>query len=238
MTLYKLTDQQMMTRGNTLWGEGVTHIAKFDGDGPLCSEAWIHAYEHPLIAVLRNPKDAKINNPLLWIAEGEIGKKENQLKCGCKSLTTIKQIPLPKISLEQKVRFAIGCAWPPYINNKWRAWAENWLDNKDRTYKSAADAAHAATYTATYAAAAADAAAYAAAAADAAAYAVAATYAAAYAADAAHAADAAVAAADAAAYAADAAAAAYAADAAHVDFIAIAEWAITDNSISHLYPEK
>lgn len=35
---------------------------------------------------------------------------DGQLKCGCKTLTTVREIPLPAITTEMRVRFAILCA--------------------------------------------------------------------------------------------------------------------------------
>ena len=52
ITLYKLTDGDGQTRGGTQWGPGVSHSGT--GKGELCGPGWIHAYEHPLIAVLLN----------------------------------------------------------------------------------------------------------------------------------------------------------------------------------------
>ena len=232
MKLYKLTDEHGQTKNNTQWGENITHTAKGNGQQGLCSDGWIHAYEHPLLAVLLNPIHGAFIEPRLWEAEGEIGESDHQLKCGCRSLTTIKEIPLPVITAEQKVKFAILCALAVYKDKGFKAWADSWISGEDRSYKSAA-AAHAnaaasnaaASNAAAYANASYAAYAYADAAVNAAYAAVNAAYAAA---DAAYAADAN---ADAAAYAAaDAAYAAYAnadaavnaAHAAAIDLIAIA----------------
>ena len=241
VTLYKLTDAQGQTHGDgtnhTQWGAGVTHEAAGSTDGPLCSSSWIHAYEHPLVAVLLNPIHADLKNPQLWKCSGEIGKRDGPLKCGCRALTTVELLPLPEITTEQRVRFAIGCAWPQG-SAAWKQWAADWLRGKDRTAAAearaaAAEAAEAAAEAAAWAAE--EAAAWAAE--EAAAWAA---RAAAEAAEAAEAAAAAWAAAEAAAEAAEAAeAAAWAAEAA-ADFnlIAIAEWAISDQPIEALYPAE
>ena len=67
MKLYKLTDGDGQTMSGTQWGPGVSHSGT--GEGELCGPGWIHAYEHPLIAVLLNPIHANIQNPRLWEAE-------------------------------------------------------------------------------------------------------------------------------------------------------------------------
>ena len=174
--LYKLTDRDGQTRNGTQWGHGVSHSGT--GEGELCGPGWIHAYEHPLIAVLVNPIHANIQNPRLWEAEGEVGLRDGQIKCGCKTLTTIREIPLPSITTEMRVRFAILCAREALTAadaacKAWNAWADKWLSGEDRSAAAAAKAAAAAAkavYDATGAARAAyDAAAWAAEAAEAAA---------------------------------------------------------------------
>jgi hypothetical protein len=138
--LYKLTDKNGQTWGGTQWGPGVSHSGT--GTGELCGPGWIHAYEHPLIAVLLNPIHANFPNPRLWEAEGEIAIRDGQIKCGCATLTTIREIPLPKITTEMRVRFAVLCAKEVCACRTWNAWADKWLSGEDRS--EAADAAAAA----------------------------------------------------------------------------------------------
>jgi hypothetical protein len=145
ITLYKLTDGDGQTRGGTQWGPGVSHSGT--GKGELCGPGWIHAYEHPLVAVLMNPIHAKFKNPRLWEAEGEVGLRDGQLKCGCKTLTTIREIPLPSITTEMRVRFAILCAKEVCADLPWNAWADRWLSGRNRS-KAAAGAAAEAAWTA------------------------------------------------------------------------------------------
>ena len=153
--LYKLTDSCGKTRNDTQWGPGVSHSGT--GEGELCGPGWIHAYEHPLIAVLMNPIHARFRTPRLWEAEGEVGLRNGQLKCGCKTLTTIREIPLPEITAEMRVRFAILCAKEVCADLPWNAWADKWLSGEDRSEAAAgavASAASAARAAAAWAAAA------------------------------------------------------------------------------------
>ena len=163
-TLYKLTDQAHRTRAGhdneTLWGVGVEHSAKGDAEQDLCSDGWLHAYTDPLLAVFLNPIHADINNPVLWEAEGEVGKSDG-CKVGCRTLRTVRIIPLPKVTTEQRVKFAILCAKQVCKDEKWNAWADAWLSGEDRSSKAAeaaeaagaaADAAYAAAYAAARAA--------------------------------------------------------------------------------------
>ena len=147
--LYKLTDGDGKTLNGTQWGPGVSHSGT--GEGGLCGPGWIHAYEHPLIAVLLNPTHANFQNPRLWEAEGEVGLRDGQLKCGCKTLTTVREIPLPSITTEMRVRFAILCAREAATADaawkEWEAWADRWLSGGDRSGASADAAATAARAT-------------------------------------------------------------------------------------------
>ena len=223
--LYKLTDENGMTRDETQWGPGATHSGT--GAGGVCGPGYIHAYEHPLLAVLLNPIHANFRNPRLWEAEGEIALRDGHLKCGCVSLTTLREIPVPKITAEQCVRFAILCAKQVFRDTAYTAWADKWLSGEDRSAWAATATAWAATAAARAATAAARAAAWAWAAwAWAARAARAAEAAAAWAATAWAAAEAAEAAEARAAATAAARAAAEAARAADIDLIAIAEEAI------------
>jgi hypothetical protein len=133
--LYKLTDGDGQTWNGTQWGPGVSHSGT--GKGELCGPGWIHAYEHPLIAVLMNPIHANFQNPRLWEAEGEVALRDGQLKCGCATLTTVREIPLPSITTEMRVRFAILCAKEVCACLSWNAWADKWLSGEDRTQAAA-----------------------------------------------------------------------------------------------------
>ncbi len=166
MKLYKLTNEFDKTTNNTSWGVNVTHKAPCRGK-TLCTDQVIHAYKDPRLAVIFNPIHADFRNPHLWEAKGRV-VADDSMKVGCKSLTTTKQIPLPEITITQKLAFGILCSLEVYKEDKFVAWAKAWLDGENRNpdvarAAYAADAAYTdAAYTAARAAA--DAAAYAAAA--------------------------------------------------------------------------
>jgi len=201
--LYKLTDENMKTRGGFQYVLGVQAEAKGKGR-ELCSGALLHAYEHPLLAVLHNPIHADFRKPRLFKAETKCKLvKDGAMKCGVKKLMLIEEMPLPAITTEQRIRYAIGCALTVYADPGFGKWAQNWLNKTDRSRSAwvawAAWAAEAAARSAQAAAAAARAAAEAAA----------------------------RAAAEAAEAAAAAAQAAEAAEAA-ADLVKIAKWAVSD----------
>ena len=147
--LYKLTDYLGRTRAgedNELtWAVGVEH--KTAGTGArLCTADVIHAYEHPLIAVLMNPVHADFDpaRMRLFVAEGEIVAREVQLKCGVHALKIVEEIPVPVLTTEQRVKFAILCAKLVCKDAAWNAWADKWLSSEDRSAWAAEEAARAA----------------------------------------------------------------------------------------------
>ena len=137
--LYKLTSFKSMTHGGTQWGEGIVH--QTSGKGELCGPGWLHAYEHPLLAALFNPIHANFEAPQLWLAEGEIRKRDGELKCGTTKLKTIRCIKLPELSVEFRVRFAIKIALHVYKAPAFVKWAADWLSGKNRSARAAAEAA-------------------------------------------------------------------------------------------------
>ncbi len=144
--LYKLTDAQGRTRAgedNELtWAVGVTH--KTAGTGTrLCSSDVIHAYEHPLLAVLLNPIHADFTSTTmrLFVAEGEVVARDGQLKCGVHALKVVEEIPVPTLTVEQRVKFAILCAKIVCKDVSWNTWADKWLSGENRSEARAAWAA-------------------------------------------------------------------------------------------------
>lgn len=131
MKLYKLTNSNARTYNDTQWGAGVTH--KASGEGQLCGPGWLHAYTDPLLAVLLNPIHANFEEPRMWESEGQVGITNHGLKVGCTTLTTVREIPLPNITVEEKVRFGILCALKVYKDESFVTWAKNWLIRANRT---------------------------------------------------------------------------------------------------------
>ena len=105
---YKLTDEKDQTYNQCQWGEGVEHTAP--GEGKLCTEGWIHCYDHLLLAVFLNPIHGGYNliTAHLWECEvsGKI-KEDRGLKFGVEKLKTLKRISLPIVTQEQRIRLRI-----------------------------------------------------------------------------------------------------------------------------------
>ena len=134
MKLYKLTDENNQTYNQTQWGENITHTAS--GKGEMCGPGWLHAYRDPLLAILMNSTHANFANPRLWEAEGEV-EKDDGLKVGCRQLTTTRRLYLPTITNVQLIKFTILCTQEIYPDIIWNKWADNWLNDSDRSADAA-----------------------------------------------------------------------------------------------------
>ena len=164
MKYYKLTDQNGFTRNDTQWGEGITHTATREGK-TLCTNEVIHVYKSALLSVLLNPIHADFTRPRLWECECSRPVANDGTKLGVKKCTTLREIPLPQVTTEQRVKFAILCALEVYHASEFALWADGWITGRDRSAAAvyaANAAADAAAHAADAAAHAANAAAYAA----------------------------------------------------------------------------
>jgi len=136
MRAYKITDTNDCTYKGFKWHEGKVH--KTDGKGVLCSSGWIHFYRDKRLAVILNPIHGSYNPFHLWLGEaGGTIKGDAGLKWGCTEFKMIKRVSIPKITLTQKVAFAILCSLKVYTDPEYKKWAEGWLQNKDRTAQAA-----------------------------------------------------------------------------------------------------
>ncbi|KKL16290.1 hypothetical protein LCGC14_2497050 [marine sediment metagenome] len=148
MQLYKITDENGRTRAGfdneTQWGENITRKAEGKGQ-ELCTDKVIHAYTDPYLAVFFNPIGGDYNTKTmqLWEAKGRVVVKASD-KVGCKQLTTIKKIPIPILTIEQRAEIAIRCAVLVYKETSFLKWANEWLDGTDRSGAAAGAAAGAA----------------------------------------------------------------------------------------------
>ncbi len=134
--LYKLTDAHGCTRFRVdvlQWGEGVTNTCARPNDPPsLCSGTVIHAYESALVAMLMDPTNGQyLPNGRLWEAEGVVAVRD-LVKCGVRELTTTREIPLPVITMAQRVEVAMRCSLITDHDPTWVAWANGWLNGNIR----------------------------------------------------------------------------------------------------------
>ena len=159
MKKYKLPDQEMMTYDNCKWEIGQPKTTT--GKGNLCSPGFLHYYHSPLLAILLNIKHSNFSNPRLFEVKA-LGNHLNDkgLKGGCTKMTIIKELPIPQITINQRIAFGILCSLQVYSEKSYIEWAYNWLNNIDRSNKiihfstiTNIAAAYAASYTADAAAA-------------------------------------------------------------------------------------
>ena len=153
MKVYKLTDKKGKTKNGTSWGENVTH--EVTGALELCKNG-IHAYSDPLLAALHSSIHGQfdLSSAILW--KGKASNEhldDNGMKSCHRWLKTVKKVPIPEISLTQKIAYGILCAKEVCDDKNWNKWALLWLSGEDRSYAAADAAAYAAAHAAAYAAA-------------------------------------------------------------------------------------
>ena len=139
---YKLTDQNLKTYNGFQWVMGEWQKAIGDISQGLCSNAWLHCYDSPLLAILHNPIYGNIKNPRLFEVEVDGKMKDGKgIKRGFRRMRLLKEIPLPTITTTQRRAYGILCAREVYKKKMWNEWADNWLNGKNRYDNAAAYAA-------------------------------------------------------------------------------------------------
>ncbi len=103
-TVYKLVREDLTTYNNFQWTIGVPSPS-LPGGG-ICSENVYHAYSHPLLAALFAPIHVDDTYSRLFEAEGVVCVLD-ATKVGCTTITLLTEVPLPPITLEQRIKIAI-----------------------------------------------------------------------------------------------------------------------------------
>ena len=168
MLAYKLITQDRKTRAGrsneTTWPIGEWREATGNLLQGLCSDAYMHCYSDPYLALFLNPIHAGLTDPIVCEVEvdGEC-THDGQIKSGYRGMRVVRDLDIPAPTMEQYVEFAIRCAMSlPGSAPEFVQWATDWLTGKDRSAAAAADAAadaayvaatNAATHAATHAAA-------------------------------------------------------------------------------------
>lgn len=149
MIVYKLTDQKMRTYRGFQWS--LHKIAKTSGHGPLCSPAWLHAYEDPLLAVFHNPRDANIYNPRMFKAETHDGiiLRDGHMKLGTTKLELLEEMQIPQVDMINRQAYCILCALERLklftnlsrdcVEKDFVKWAKAWISGKNRSSAAAND---------------------------------------------------------------------------------------------------
>lgn len=142
----KLTDKDGRTYGGMLWGEGVHHAATGTPNA-IGTDGYIHYYDNPLIAVFINPIHGDFDpaTMLLWEFVPDEGTAEKRGECGSqrgvRAGTTTHLMPVPQITIAQRVRATILIARKVFGGKSlaWDNWAEGWLARRDRSATLAAE---------------------------------------------------------------------------------------------------
>ena len=133
MTYYKLTDQNMQAYNSCQWEIGVWKEATGNPLQDLCSDAWLHCYDSPLVAILHNPVHVDIGNPRLFEVEvaGET-KNDNGMKRGFRRMRLVKELSTPVITTIQRAAYGILCAKQVCTDPGFAIWADRWLSGENR----------------------------------------------------------------------------------------------------------
>jgi len=145
-SVYKLTRPDCTTYGGFKYKVG--QLYTFSSTGDLCGPGYSHAYLSIATAVLHNPIHIAYDPAILWRAEGVIAAHEGAMKIGCSTIRLIEPCPMPQVTVEQRVAYAIRLAWP-FGTPAWRTWALDWLNGTNRTLAAAKAAETAAQATKT-----------------------------------------------------------------------------------------
>jgi len=140
MIAYKLTTQKMTTHGGFKFRMNRWRVAKGKGN-KLCTDGVLHQYRHPVLAVIFNLIHARFINPKLWEIEHSGEVAFDGLKAGTKKQRLVREMPLPAITTEQRVEFAIRVTMRVYKDDAFTTWATGWLDGSDRSERAEAWAA-------------------------------------------------------------------------------------------------
>lgn len=134
--LCKLTKPDRTTFRGFLWTPG--KWVETSGHGPLCTDGWIHIYEHPTLAVVFNPIHANFHEPIAWRIEiGGSRLNDHGIKTGVSRCRLIEEIDLPKISLMARVRWVIELSLLLPQNPTYTTWAQRWIKGEDRSFVAA-----------------------------------------------------------------------------------------------------
>lgn len=133
---WKILNPDLTTHMGCQWVPG--EWKKVEGTGPLCSKGWLHGYRDARLAVLHNPIHANYDPYVLWIAEVK-GKvlHEDYMKSGWSEMRLIEPLAVPAVTTEQRIRYAIKCAWCVNNNPVWRKWAVDWIREENRSRQRA-----------------------------------------------------------------------------------------------------
>ena len=131
-TMYKLTSEDMKTFAGTEWTVG--EWKETSGEGEMCGPGWLHCYEDPRMAVIFNPIHAVFLKPRLWEIEVAGKHTTDGLKHATTKQRLVREIELPEIPVDTRVRLAIACVKEVCTDETWLQWAENYQSTQIPNY--------------------------------------------------------------------------------------------------------
>lgn len=126
ITVFKLLRPDLTTYNGCQWQVG--EWKETSGEGDLCGSGWLHAYPHPLLAVLFNPLHAAYQPCVLFKADasGRV-KREGVAKLGATHMVLREPMELPIITPAQSVRFALYLILSQHPNSSLLRWGHSLL---------------------------------------------------------------------------------------------------------------
>ena len=145
---YKLLSQDMKSYDNTKWKLNEIKEKSDKSKIGMCSSDVFHCYAHPILAILFNPIHADIENPRLFKIKIDGICNEDATKQASHSQMLYRELPIPEITLNQKIAFGIYCALTTCKKEGFITWANNWISGVDRSNNAANAASDYAAYSA------------------------------------------------------------------------------------------
>ena len=131
--LCKWVSQDMTTMNNTHWRVGVAQQLPEQDNIDFLKEGIFNYFSDIPFAMMLKEQYGCENYTRLYevIPEGKIIKREG--RCGSTKLTLVKELEVPKVTLDQRTVFAILCALEVYKDPNFINWAEKWLSGEDHS---------------------------------------------------------------------------------------------------------
>jgi hypothetical protein len=145
-TCFKITDKDLRAHN----GFQYTPLQRAEVEvytGELCTEGVLHAYKTAEDAVFFDPIHGEFfcaPGARLWRCACDGPEVFDGTKLGVGNLTLIEEVPIPTMTLEQRVERGIRAALSVCADPFFVEWAEKWLSGEDRSADAAARAAEAA----------------------------------------------------------------------------------------------
>jgi hypothetical protein len=129
--IWKFTSKYHFTKNNTHWVVNRPNKIENKEIRGLCTSSWLHAYEHPVLAVLFRKRhiNSYYNSYVFWEGEGEIGITDGT-KCGCKEITLNKIVDLPILTERQLIAFVTLLTLRFVHAPAFKKWATAFLQGK------------------------------------------------------------------------------------------------------------